>query len=188
MLESQLLITFQLLKLLRQSFPHCLLVPFGSAISGLGTQHSDCDLCLVLSPPASLTSLLSGQNYFSPTLLPIVERLEREYDLQLCPPPLPLTDVKMSPEWQEEERIASTATTSLSPPKLSRINRIALHRPLFEEVCAPLRRSKDYERILPLLGARCPIIRFSHKPTSLHCDMCINTVYVYIHIVLPHEI
>ena len=175
-LNSQLALTFQLLKLLRPSFPHCLLVPFGSAVSGLGTQHSDCDLSMVPSPPPSLTNLLSGENYFPPALLPVIEQMEREYKVKLCPPPLPLAEVEMTPMDEEGGEDGGSGASFDSFSKLSKKQRIALNKPVFEAVCAPLRNNRSFGKIVPVLGARCPIIRFLHKPTSLHCDMCINSV------------
>ena len=51
---------------------------------------------------------------------------------------------------------------------------------------------KDYQTVLNVIGnlsecthilalplARCPIIHFTHEPTGLHCDLSVNTRYIY---------
>lgn len=163
--EDQLHITFQLLREMRAIFPHCLLVPFGSIISGLSTRHSDCDLCLVPTPPASLPALLTGKGYFSPHLLSTVERMETQYGVSICPPP-------MAPQ--------DSAMKFMSTGKLSRKERLATFTPFFHKLRKLLYNMPMCTQVLSLPAARCPIIQFVHKPTSLRCDICIDNMYVYI--------
>lgn len=144
-------------------FPHCLLVPFGSTISGLSTKHSDCDLCLVPTPPASLPPLLTGKSYFSPHLLSTVKRLESQYGVPICPPPMTAQD---------------SAMNFMTTGELSRKERMATFKPFFTKLQKLLYRMPMCSQVLSLPGARCPIIRFVHKPTSLHCDVCIDNMYV----------
>ena len=162
-IEDQLHITFQLLQEMRKIFPHCLLVPFGSIISGLSTKHSDCDLCLLPTPPASLLPLLTGEGYFSPHLLSTVKRLESQYGVPICPPP-------MAPQ--------DSAMHFMASGEISRNERLATFKPFFDTLRKLLQGMPMCRQLVSLPGARCPIIRFVHKPTSLHCDVCIDNMYV----------
>ena len=168
-LKSQLEVTFQLLKLFRQSYPHCLLVPYGSTITGLGTHHSDCDLCLIPTPSTALTHVLSGRSYFSPVQLQIVERLEKEYKIKWRPSPSPPTPESV--EVMTLNEVSAPLQTSSS-----RYMREYLYAPILERLSSRLSSLEGYTDIVSVPRARCPILRFHHKPTSLHYDMCINSV------------
>lgn len=165
-LEDQLRVTVQLLKELRKSYPNCLLIPFGSVISGLATKHSDCDLCLVPSPPASLVQLLTGTSYFSPSLHSMVKQLEKTYGVTMCPPAMPPSAPTTS-SWEE---------SFSSSFNLSRSERGATFAPLLKKICAHLHQMKGCGQVRSIPHARCPIVRFVHRRTSFHFDICIDNM------------
>lgn len=163
MRENQLSVTFQLLKEVRKSSPQCLLVPFGSVITGLATRHSDADLCLVPNPPAPLVRILTGTSYFSPGLLSVVESLESKYGVPLCPPVTPVSG---------EGQYSCLATAC----NLSRTQRVAAFGPLLRQLRAHVDNMDGCSHVLSLPNARCPIVRFRHDPTSLDFDVCIENM------------
>ena len=173
-LEDHLDVTFQLLKEVRQRYPHCVLVPFGSIITGLATKHSDCDLCLLPHPPAALVHLLTGTTYFSPPLLSIVERLETKYSVPLQPPAMssgpPATPPSPSPP-TSAIREGAPLTSSLS-----RSERASAFGPMLKTLYGHVQKIDGCSRILSLPNARCPILRFAHDPTKLDFDVCIENV------------
>ena len=74
-LEAHLSLCHELQSLFRRSFPNCILVPFGSPISGHAMVTSDCDLCLLPRPSEEDVQYFSPENYFSPKLLAIWRRV-----------------------------------------------------------------------------------------------------------------
>lgn len=166
-LEDQLDITFQLLREVRKSSPSCILVPFGSVITGLATRHSDSDLCLVPNPPVPLICILTGTSYFSPPLLSIVERLESKYGVSMCPPGTP-----SSPPTTSSERFSTIFTAG----NLSRSERGAASAPLLKKLREHVHKMEGCSRVVSVPNARCPIIRFRHERTSLDFDVCIENM------------
>ena len=74
-LEAHLSLCHELQSLFRRSFPHCMLVPFGSPVSGHAMVTSDCDLCLLTHPSEDDMRYLSPENYFSAKLWAIWQRV-----------------------------------------------------------------------------------------------------------------
>ena len=161
LVEHQFRVLFKLLMEVRKSAPHCLIVPFGSVITGLATKHSDSDLCLVPRPPAALVRVLTGDSYFSPSLLTLIGRLEGEYGVPLCPPP--------SPPSVEVDRFTV-------PTNLTALERTALFGPVLKELGRHLHKMEDCSQVMTIPHARCPIIRFMHNPSALHFDICIDNM------------
>lgn len=164
--ESRLRIAFQLLRVFRRIYPHCLLVPFGSIISGPGTQISDCDFSLVRHPTPHLSHVLSGPRYFSPQLIPIVESLEKEYGISMCPEPpsgvatptpVPFPSV---PHSREKGPVPLTKNVKETKAILSEVAKV---------VC-----EIEASRVHSIPHARCPIVKFYHEPTSLECDLSVD--------------
>ena len=156
--EQRLTIAFQMLTVLRPTHPHCLVVPFGSVISGPGTPISDCDFALIRSPTPHLSHVLTGPRYFSPRLTPIVSCLEKKYGVLMtpregsAPPPVPAH--KVTP--------------------LSRAQSIKETRAMLEEIGKLIQGGISVTRVHSIPHARCPILKFYHKPTGLACDLSVD--------------
>ena len=173
-IEKRLQIAFQLLNVFRPIYPHCLVVPFGSVISGPGTSLSDCDFCLIRHPTPHQAYVMTGMRYFSPQLMPIVERLEKDYGQEIYPAALAL------------ERGKSTVSTHSPLPLLE--GKVSAATPLRGE--RKVERIKDTKLVLKEIGrvvqgiatgkvrsiphARCPIVKFYHKSTGLECDLSVD--------------
>ena len=166
--EQQLHATLQLLKELRKPFPGCILVPFGSIITGLASRSSDSDLCLVLTPPPLLVSVLTGDKYFSPTLLSVLRKLEHELGVSMVPPKTP----PPMPSSKGEASFGMFDTSSA----LTRQERGATFTPLLRKLSGILKQVEGCSKIVAIPHARCPIVRFVHAPSSLHVDICINNM------------
>ena len=157
-INDVLAICFNLLPRMRPSFPRCMVVPFGSTITGLSMQSSDCDISFISNPPESLVTLLTDKRYFSADSLATIERLEQDHDVKFRPP---------SQEYFPEHSAADDDVV-LEKHKQS----FGL---IFDKVTFLLRRNKRYlSHVYPIRHARCPIIKFVHDETSLNCDISIE--------------
>lgn len=168
--KNHLVIAFQLLQQIRPFFPRCMIIPFGSAISGLGTVTSDCDLCFFTDPPASLV-LLSGSRYFSPPLWSLVVALEAQYGISFCPP----RSVSTSPPSSSQSSNKSRGRRGSSSPSPSAQGVCTSKGSVFDQITSLIRKNKDMCKVYAVSRARCPIITFVHSNTSLCCDVSIDS-------------
>lgn len=175
-IETHLEVTFKFLQEFRAVSPQCVLIPFGSAISGMGTKHSDLDLCLIPTPPQTLVEALAGSNYFSHSVLSIVKNLEKKYGITMFPPSL---DVGVTPESDvgvvSEAMAGSSGSSSPLPPHTIKCKPGEI---TFKSLSRMIRSMEDCSQVLAIAHARCPIIRFCHTPTQLECDICMDNMYV----------
>ncbi len=185
--QDQLVVTFDVLREIRKSFPHCMVIPFGSVISSFATLHSDCDLCLLTRPPPYLATLFTGANYFSRELLSMVEKLEVEYNLSFSPPspipsPSPPGAIVMSSGDEENDdadiSIVSSSSSSASLSSFRFSSRVRSASKDFRTLCQHLITVSAGHSFRPIPHARCPIVCFVHRNTSLQCDICIDSMYV----------
>ena len=143
-----------------------MIIPFGSAISGLGTVTSDCDLSFFTDPPASLGVLLSGNRYFSHPLLSIVKKLEAEYGITLCSP----QSASSSQPTKDMVGILSSSSSSLSAKTL-----LNPKSSVFDQINTILTADSHLRKVYAISKARCPIIKFVHNPTNLSCDISVDS-------------
>jgi predicted nucleotidyltransferase len=192
-LENHLDITLQLLGSVRQRYPHCLLVPFGSIITGLATEHSDSDLCLVPYPTTALVQLLTGRNYFTPCMLSMISYLEAKYNVTFQPPAVPppsaatpLSNIPATPLSLATPLSNTYATppTYAGPPLPAQApelltdtgNPAGSEHVMLSDVRWHVKGLEGCSRIRSLPHARCPILLFRHDPTSLDFDVCIDNL------------
>ena len=158
-IDNVLNVCFDLLLILRQCYPRCIIVPFGSSVTGLGIQSSDGDLTFFSNPPSDYVDLLRGLRYFSTATSASIERFERAYDISF----IPATSEKSSASL-ETESSASLETESS-----------ARRQKQFSDIANALKKQTDeWSRVKPLPNARCPIIKFAHRRTSLDCDLSVD--------------
>ncbi len=129
---------------LRVVFPTCSLLPFGSLITGLGTLTSDADLALLLDTPSHITQLLSPQQYYPPMLYQLSQQ-----SLSVEPP-------------------SPTHSTHSTPERPMRCDSS------LKAVAGVVRGLSDCERVFVIESARCPIVRFYHRPSALHVDLSLD--------------
>lgn len=173
-MEDQFTVLFQLLQKLRGVFPHCMVIPFGSVVSGFMTQQSDCDLCTLTCPSRYLIELFSERNYFSAPLLSLVKKMEKRHKISMRPPLLlPSSSVATPTSPPTSDSESSSCSDSVTPPVSSRRYRRKVPK-TFKLLEAHLRGMKSLTKVYPIKFARTPIVRFVHAPTSLYCDVCID--------------
>ncbi len=129
---------------LKALFPHSLLLPFGSLVTGLGTLTSDADLCLLMEP--QYTHLLAPDAYYPPNVLALSQQ-------PLSEPPSPT------------DSIGSTHSTPERPIK---------SQDALKVMASLVRSTAGCERVFTIRSARCPIVRFYHRPSSLHVDLSLD--------------
>ena len=120
------------------------MLPFGSFVTGLSTHTSDLDLLL-------LTEVTQDdEKHFTPSA---------GYAPFLTTPPLQAT-----PSEHDDSSIMDTSSVSLNSSRDSE----------FDHVLSVLRNIPGCTKVFGIPNARCPIIRFLHQPTGVHCDLSIN--------------
>ncbi len=138
---------------LRSIYPRCMVVPFGSSITGLGVLSSDCDLAFFSNPPMSLVNLLTQEKYFSASSLATIIELERKHQVKYIPPD----------SSKDGKGLLGKPSHHNNPHILT-----------FNTVTSVIRKHKKLSYVMPIPHARCPIIKFVHNKTGLHCDICVN--------------
>lgn len=149
-IDNILLICFNILVQLRPIFPRCMVVPFGSTVTGLGMLDSDGDLAFLSDPPKSLVTLLTNDRYFSEDSLATIKKLEETHQVQFAPPP----HLKSANPSREELKRSFHET--------------------FSKVLKVMRSMSTLRNIQPIKSARCPIIKFVHKNPFMDCDISIE--------------
>jgi len=148
-------VCFDLLLSLRQQFPSCIVVPFGSTVAELGILSSDGDLTFFSNPSSDFVDLLRDLRYFSSSTAATIKLFESEYKIMFIPP----TPVKLaanSKNFSEEN---------------------CHTKDLFQGVVKVLRKIEKLRTLssmTPIPNARCPIIKFVHRETALDCDLSVD--------------
>lgn len=126
-------------------FPDSLLLLFGSFVTGLGTTTSDADITLLTRP--LYTHLLTPHLYYPPRFL----ELSRQSPVS---PPSPT------------ESVGSACSTPERP--------ISCEQDALKAVTKLVRSTPGCERVFTIKNARCPIVRFYHRPSTLHVDLSLD--------------
>lgn len=178
--EAQFSLCHKLNSIFRETFPHCILVPFGAPISGHGTVTSDCDICLLTDPSEEDRRCFSGEGYYSKEQLAMWERVTRNDSTPGKEDTCEINSQTIQSECGKQELdVSSDSTTSSSasptmPPSPYSNKTPRTCSPEFEVVLAIIHSIPACNKVLPIPFARCPIVRFYYEPFHLHCDLSIN--------------
>ena len=138
------------------------MLPFGSFVTGLSTTTSDLDLILLTEVTEE------DEKHFTPSA---------GYAPFLTTPPL----LAASSECDDSsimdissESVFSKGDTGLSESVFSKGD-TGLSE--FDNVLSTLRNIPGCTKVFGIPNARCPIIKFLHQSTGVHCDISINNRY-----------
>ena len=137
-------------RVFRYYLPNCLLVPFGSIVSGHASVTSDLDLVLLTNPSAKMRELFSGPEYL---------------------PGLFFSSHEGEMDGESPKQSFPTLISTPSVP-LSSLNCVTE----FKLVNSVIRSIPEFVRVLCLPHARCPVVRFQHSTTGIHCDISLDNL------------
>lgn len=182
-LRQRMNVVSQLEAHFRSAFPSCRVLPFGSFVTGLSTPTSDLDLVLITE------FTREDDKYFGSTAnyLPLLP------DMPMSPHPPPETECCL-PEFDsisttaEDMDVSCDSSSSSSSTPLSTPAKEGLEPVGFQTVYTLVHRIPECVKVLGLPTARCPIIRFHHQPTGIHCDLSINNRCCRVWLIVLHYI
>lgn len=149
-------------------YPSCRVIPFGSMVTGLATPTSDLDLVLLTNFTAADENFFGSPNYLQVQM----------GEVSTGGPAYPSSD-SMADEMDTSSETSFSSSSSLTtPPPSVMMGRPGDHAPAeFQKVLSVISGIPDCVKVLGLPSARCPIIRFIHEPTGVHCDISVNNRY-----------
>ncbi|XP_078581688.1 speckle targeted PIP5K1A-regulated poly(A) polymerase-like [Branchiostoma floridae x Branchiostoma japonicum] len=147
-------------EVLKEFFPACRVFPFGSSVNGFGRPGCDLDLYLDFGRSkfdyqfATSSSSVSEKNSTDPNREEATEDTVDSADMNSTEK----TELDSSDTVVSMEDIESASVEELLDLLASILKR-----------CAP-----GCAKVQVVPSARCPVVKFVHKDTGLHCDISIN--------------